>query len=96
MYILMFYVNQISEEINFCKCFYFLGGCDRQCLIDDECHKNDNVPKFRDSGDFVRIDSEGRIIYIGRKDRQVKRNGCRLHLGEIEKVIWKMKIIILA
>lgn len=64
----------------------YLGGCDRQCLIDDECHKSDIVPKFRDSGDFVRIDSEGRIIYIGRKDRQVKRNGCRLHLGEIEKI----------
>lgn len=71
----------------FCLFFYILGGHDRQCLIDDECRKYDNVLKFRDSGDFVRIDSEGRIIFIGRKDRQVKRNGCRLHLGEIEKVI---------
>lgn len=67
--------------------FYILGGHDRQCLIDDECCKYDNVLKLRDSGDFVRIDREGRIIFIGRKDRQVKRNGCRLHLGEIEKVI---------
>lgn len=70
---------------------YILGGHDRQCLTDDGYCKYDNVHKFRDSGDLVRIDRDGRIIFIGRKDRQVKRNGCRLHLGEIEKVIGKIE-----
>ncbi|XP_062566768.1 LOW QUALITY PROTEIN: beta-alanine-activating enzyme-like [Saccostrea cucullata] len=62
----------------------YLGGQDRQCIIDGETMESGQ--NFRDSGDLVRIDGRGRITYVGRQDRQVKRNGCRLNLMEIEKV----------
>lgn len=41
------------------------------------------------SGDFGRINANGNLEYIGRKDEQVKLRGQRIELGEIEKVINK-------
>ncbi|KAJ5674924.1 AMP-dependent synthetase/ligase [Penicillium maclennaniae] len=37
------------------------------------------------TGDLVRQNSDGTLNFIGRKDRQVKLNGQRLELGEIEQ-----------
>ncbi|XP_061165027.1 beta-alanine-activating enzyme-like [Saccostrea echinata] len=62
----------------------YLGGPGRQCIIDDVI--SDKLQDFRDSGDIVRIDCRGRITFVGRQGRQIKRNGCRLNLREIEKV----------
>ena len=36
------------------------------------------------TGDLVRYNSEGSLIYLGRKDTQVKLHGQRIELGEIE------------
>lgn len=36
------------------------------------------------TGDLVRYDDDGSILYIGRKDNQVKLRGQRLELGEVE------------
>ncbi|KAJ6787140.1 hypothetical protein PWT90_05370 [Aphanocladium album] len=36
------------------------------------------------TGDLVRYDSSGALAFIGRKDAQVKINGMRVELGEIE------------
>lgn len=36
------------------------------------------------TGDLVKYDSDGSIIYVGRKDTQVKLRGQRIELGEIE------------
>ncbi|KAI7774494.1 hypothetical protein LA080_008301 [Diaporthe eres] len=36
------------------------------------------------TGDLVRYDDDGNLIYMGRKDAQVKLNGQRVELGEIE------------
>ncbi|KAK2767670.1 NRPS [Arachnomyces sp. PD_36] len=36
------------------------------------------------TGDLVRYNSDGTLTYLGRKDNQVKVNGQRLELGEIE------------
>jgi amino acid adenylation domain-containing protein/non-ribosomal peptide synthase protein (TIGR01720 family) len=36
------------------------------------------------TGDLVRYNSDGTITYLGRRDTQVKLNGQRLELGEIE------------
>ncbi|KAG9258477.1 uncharacterized protein F5Z01DRAFT_689818 [Emericellopsis atlantica] len=36
------------------------------------------------TGDLVRYDSDGTLMYLGRKDNQVKLNGQRIELGEIE------------
>ncbi|KAJ6784263.1 hypothetical protein PWT90_03904 [Aphanocladium album] len=39
------------------------------------------------TGDLVRYHHDGSIIYVGRKDTQVKVNGQRLELGGVEHVI---------
>jgi len=42
------------------------------------------------SGDFGRITAEGNLVYVGRKDDQIKLRGQRIELGEIENVINKL------
>lgn len=39
------------------------------------------------SGDLARLNGDGRLVYVGRRDRQVKINGVRIEVGEIESVI---------
>lgn len=39
------------------------------------------------TGDLVKYNKLGEIIYIGRKDRQIKHMGYRIELGEIENAI---------
>ena len=41
--------------------------------------------RFYKTGDLVRQDVDGSLTMIGRKDSQIKVNGQRLELGEIEK-----------
>ena len=36
------------------------------------------------TGDIVKMNDKGEIIYISRKDFQIKRSGYRIELGEIE------------
>ncbi len=36
------------------------------------------------TGDLVRYNSDGSIVYVARKDTQIKLNGLRIELGEIE------------
>lgn len=40
--------------------------------------------KIYKTGDLVRYKSDGDIIYVSRKDTQIKLNGLRIELGEIE------------
>jgi amino acid adenylation domain-containing protein len=39
------------------------------------------------TGDIVRVDQHGQILYVSRRDRMVKRNGYRIELGEIEAAL---------
>lgn len=43
--------------------------------------------RFYRTGDLGRIDENGVIYYLGRKDKQVKVNGNRVELEEIEQVL---------
>ncbi|PVH97248.1 nonribosomal peptide synthase-like protein, partial [Periconia macrospinosa] len=43
-----------------------------------------NERRFYCTGDLVYYTSEGEMMYLGRKDHQVKLNGQRIELGEIE------------
>lgn len=42
-------------------------------------------------GDLVRLNEDGDLIYIGRKDFQIKHMGHRIELGEIETAVSSLK-----
>jgi amino acid adenylation domain-containing protein len=43
--------------------------------------------RWYNTGDVVRWDAADGFIYLGRKDRMVKRRGYRIELGEIERIL---------
>jgi len=45
--------------------------------------------RYYNTGDVVRPDENGDFIFLGRKDRMVKRHGYRIELGEIEAGLYK-------
>ncbi len=48
---------------------------------------NEFPEKIYKTGDLVKYNNLGEILYIGRKDRQIKHMGYRIELGEIENAI---------
>ena len=54
-------------------------------MIAQSTESNNGQPKLMyKTGDLVRYNSVGQIIYCTRKDTQIKLNGLRIELGEIE------------
>lgn len=45
--------------------------------------------RYYNTGDVVRLDENGDFVFLGRKDRMVKRHGYRIELGEIEAALYK-------
>jgi amino acid adenylation domain-containing protein len=45
--------------------------------------------RWYNTGDVVREEAEDGFIYLGRRDRMVKRRGYRIELGEIERALYK-------
>lgn len=43
--------------------------------------------RYYRTGDICHRDAQGDLVFVGRKDKEVKINGRRIHLGEIESVI---------
>uniref|UniRef100_T1IUS3 Carrier domain-containing protein n=1 Tax=Strigamia maritima TaxID=126957 RepID=T1IUS3_STRMM len=66
----------------------FIGGRERVCFIDDE---EDSIlrlmPVFRETGDLVRIEADGEMYFVHRRDSQVKRNGRKVSLAAIEEAV---------
>ena len=46
-----------------------------------------NSGRFYRTGDLVREDNEGRLNFLGRKDRQIKIRGFRVELDGIEAIL---------
>ena len=47
------------------------------------------------TGDIVKYNEKGEIVYLSRKDYQIKHMGYRIELGEIEKNIYGIDEIVL-
>ncbi|KUJ06201.1 acetyl-CoA synthetase-like protein [Mollisia scopiformis] len=63
-----------------------IDGTSPNTKSDDEAHI---CPPYRmyKTGDLVRYNEDGSIVFIGRKDHQVKLHGQRMELGEIEHLL---------
>jgi acyl-CoA synthetase (AMP-forming)/AMP-acid ligase II len=45
------------------------------------------------SGDYVKMDEEGYLYYIGRKDAQLKSHGMRVSPEEVEEYLYSSKLV---
>lgn len=52
-----------------------------------------NGMRLYKTGDIAKVLASGEIEFLGRKDRQVKINGFRVELGEIEVVLNKLDLV---
>jgi D-alanine--poly(phosphoribitol) ligase subunit 1 len=52
--------------------------------LNDVLFKEINGSIYYNTGDVVERDNENNLFYLGRKDQQIKRNGFRIELSEIE------------
>jgi amino acid adenylation domain-containing protein len=52
------------------------------------CFERDGL-RWYNTGDVVKQDSSDGFIYVGRRDRMVKRRGYRIELGEIESALYR-------
>jgi amino acid adenylation domain-containing protein len=52
-------------------------------------HRDASGTRFYRTGDFVRRDAQGDLVFLGRRDRQVKVQGRRIQLDEIESTLQK-------
>ena len=64
-----------------------LGYAHRNDLTAARFVKTESWGKIYKTGDLVRLNHQGELIYIGRNDHQVKLRGFRIELGEIESVL---------
>jgi acyl-CoA ligase (AMP-forming) (exosortase A-associated) len=45
------------------------------------------------SGDFVRMDAEGYLYFIGRRDEMIKTSGYRVSPSEVEEILYATKLV---
>ena len=64
----------------------FAGYLGRDDLTSEVLIDTDGEVFYR-TGDLVRLDDRGLILYVGRKDHQVKLRGQRIELDEIEECL---------
>lgn len=65
------------------------GYLKREALNHARLFKKDGTVYYR-TGDNVRIDGSGNLIFLGRVDDQVKVNSYRIHLGEVAEPFRKI------
>ena len=65
-----------------------------EVFVQNPLNNNYNEIVYR-TGDIVKYNEKGEIIYLSRKDYQIKHNGYRIELGEIEKNIYAIDEIVL-
>lgn len=64
----------------------FNGYCNAPELTEKALIKTDSGEKFYCTGDWAYWDSEGNLVFLGRRDSQIKIRGYRIEISEIENV----------
>lgn len=64
----------------------------KYAFMDDPFNKSCGGRMYR-TGDLGRMMPDGNMEFLGRKDQQVKINGFRVELGEIESILWRYKFV---
>ncbi|MFI1996871.1 amino acid adenylation domain-containing protein [Actinoplanes sp. NPDC020271] len=65
----------------------YLDDADTEASFIDEPAPNGAVRRLYRTGDMVRADGDGVLHFVGRVDNQVKVNGVRIELGEVEAAL---------
>jgi amino acid adenylation domain-containing protein len=60
----------------------------RLAFVDDPHHEGERLYR---SGDHGRWRADGKLEFLGRRDTQVKVNGFRIEIGELENVLSRMR-----
>lgn len=63
--------------------YYLQPALTSEKFIDNPFHTG----KVYATGDIVKLTEEDELVFVGRKDRQVKLRGYRMEMGEIEQVL---------
>ncbi|OAD57617.1 Acyl-CoA synthetase family member 4, partial [Eufriesea mexicana] len=71
----------------------YIGSNQRVCVVNDENIEDLELPLFRDSGDIVNIDENGRIFYKGRKNSLVKKFGNKVDLTKIQEFVLQIDFV---
>ncbi|PBC34233.1 Acyl-CoA synthetase family member [Apis cerana cerana] len=85
--------NKRGEVITSGTGFLYIGSNQRVCLVNDENIEDLELPVFRDSGDIVDIDEEGKIFYKGRKNSFIKRFGNKVDLTKLKEFVLQIDFV---
>ncbi|XP_029171037.1 LOW QUALITY PROTEIN: beta-alanine-activating enzyme [Nylanderia fulva] len=85
--------NEDNEVITRGEGTLYIGSTDRICIIENEIDEDLNKPIFRNTGDVVSTDDQGRIFYKGRRNDIIKRFGNKVNLRELEKVALQLNYV---
>src|SRR6185312_3868681 len=65
------------------------GYWNRDEATERAMHRDASGSRFYRTGDYVRHNARGELMFLGRRDRQVKVQGRRIQLDEIESTLQK-------
>ncbi|XP_012223300.1 beta-alanine-activating enzyme [Linepithema humile] len=85
--------NEDNEVITRGEGTLYIGSSSRICIVGNESEKDLSAPIFRDTGDIVSIDDQGRIFHRGRQNNIVKRFGNKINLRKLEKVVTELNYV---
>ncbi|EFN63853.1 Acyl-CoA synthetase family member 4 [Camponotus floridanus] len=85
--------NEDNEVITRGEGTLYIGSISRICIIGNEMDENLTKPIFRNTGDIVSTDDQGRIFYKGRRNNIIKRFGNKVNLQELQKVATELNFV---
>ncbi|KOC66840.1 Acyl-CoA synthetase family member 4, partial [Habropoda laboriosa] len=85
--------NEKGEIVTHGTGFLYIGSNQRVCVMDNENIEELELPVFRDSGDIVDVDEEGRIFYKGRRNSIIKKFGNKVDLTKLEKFALQLNCV---